>query len=149
MQISVSVLQEKDKNQWQAIYQGYADFYQVTMNKQILEKVCSWIFDESMPFFCLVAKNENDEMLGLMHCREMPSPLRGTMVGFLDDLFVLAEYRGSGCVQKLYQALNDLGKQRGWPLIRWITAEDNYRARALYDKISEKTQWQTYQMSIK
>jgi len=86
--------------------------------------------------------------MGLMHCREMPSPLRGAMVGFLDDLFVMPEYRGSDCVQKLYQALNDLGKQRGWPFIRWITAEDNYRARGLYDKISDKTQWQTYQMAI-
>jgi len=33
MQISVSALQEKDKKQWQAIYQGYANFYQVAMNE--------------------------------------------------------------------------------------------------------------------
>jgi len=148
MNISVSHVQSKDQEAWQVLYQGYADFYQVAMNEQILDKVWSWIFDDHFDFFCLVAKDQDGRLMGLMHCREMPSPLRGAMVGFLDDLFVMPEYRGSGCEQKLYQALNDLGKQRGWPFIRWITAEDNYRARALYDKISNKTQWQTYQMAI-
>jgi hypothetical protein len=48
----------------------------------------------------------------------------------------------------LYQELRNFGKAKGWPFIRWITAEDNYRGRASYDKIAEKTDWLTYQMAI-
>jgi len=148
MNITVSTLTENDRALWEALYRGYADFYQMPMNTEILDTVWSWIFDTHNPFFALIAKNDAGDALGLAHCREMPSPLRGAVVGFLDDLYVKPESRGSGCVQALYDGLNKLGKERGWPFIRWITAENNYRGRASYDKIAEKTQWLTYQMPV-
>ena len=43
---------------------------------------------------------------------------------------------------------NQLGEEQGWPVIRWITAENNYRARALYDRLSDKTHWVTYQKPV-
>jgi len=148
MKISVSELKYDDRAQWEKLYYGYADFYNVPMNASILDTIWSWIFDNNNQLFGLIAKNETGEALGIMHCREMPSPLRGAFIGFLDDLYVKPEYRGTGCVQALYQALNRFGKDRGWPFIRWITAEDNYRGRASYDKIAEKTHWLTYQMHV-
>ena len=148
MTISVSILETADRADWEVLYHGYAEFYQVPMNDQILDTVWGWIHDEGNPFFGLVAKDENGKALGLMHCRQMASPLRGALVGFLDDLFVSPDARGQGVVEKLYVALNALGKQQGWPFIRWITAEDNYRGRAVYDKLSTKTQWVTYQMAM-
>ena len=44
--------------------------------------------------------------IGLMHFREMPSPLRGKNVGLLDDLFVLPKMRGTAVVDQLIQRLN-------------------------------------------
>ena len=149
MTISVSRLQAADRDNWEVLYHGYAEFYRVPMNDQILDTVWGWIQDDGNPFFGLVAKDDAGKALGLMHCRQMPSPLRGALVGFLDDLFVSPEARGQGVVEKLYAALNELGKQQGWPFIRWITAEDNYRGRAVYDRLSEKTAWVTYQMAMK
>ncbi len=31
-------------------------------------------------------------------------------------------------------------------MIRWITADDNYRARAKYDRFAARTPWITYDM---
>jgi ribosomal protein S18 acetylase RimI-like enzyme len=70
------------------------------------------------------------------------------MVGFLDDLFIKPEYRGKGIVDALYEALNSSAADKDWPFIRWITAENNYRGRGVYDKLSDKTQWVTYQMPV-
>ena len=148
IEIAISALTVTDRALWERLYRGYADFYQMPMDEEILNTVWSWIFDEHNSFFALIAKNDAGDALGLAHCREMPSPLRGAVVGFLDDLYVEPKYRGSGCVQALYDGLNNLGKDRGWPFIRWITAENNYRGRASYDKIAEKTHWLTYQMPI-
>ena len=86
MAISVSSPDRADRNDWEALYHGYAEFYQVPMNGQILDTVWGWIHDDSNPFFGLIAKDENGKALGLMHCRQMASPLRGALVGFLDDL---------------------------------------------------------------
>ncbi len=148
MKVSVTPVAKADREQWGLLYQGYAAFYQVPMNDDILDAVWSWIHDDANPFFGLIAKDANGLALGLMHCRQMPSPLRGAQVGFLDDLFVAPDARGQGVVMALYEALNALGKQQGWPFIRWITAENNYRARAIYDRLSDKTHWVTYQMPI-
>ena len=81
-----------------------------------------------------------------MHFREMPSPLRGILVGFLDDLFVRPDFRGSGAVQLLFKDLKLQAQKNGWPYVRWITASDNQRARAVYDHISETIDFVTYQM---
>ena len=148
MKITVSELNENDREQWEKLYYGYADFYNMPMDAAILDTIWSWIFDNNNQFFALIAKNETGDALGLAHCREMPSPLRGAVVGFLDDLYVKPECRGTGCVQALYEGLSKLGKDRGWPFVRWITAENNYRGRASYDKIAEKTHWLTYQMPV-
>ena len=149
MTVKVSETSTSDRSDWELLYYGYAEFYQVTMNAEILDTVWGWIHDGSNPFFGLIAKDENGRALGLMHCRQMPSPLRGALVGFLDDLFVSPDARGQGVVEKLYAALNELGKAQGWPFIRWITAENNYRGRAVYDKLSDRTHWVTYQMPVK
>jgi len=148
MLVQVSPMQDADREQWEALYRGYAEFYQVPMNTEILDTVWCWIQDESNPFFGLIAKDESGNALGLMHCRQMPSPLRGAMVGFLDDLFVSPASRGLGVVDALYDALNELGQQQGWPFIRWITADNNYRGRAVYDRLADKTHWVTYQKQV-
>lgn len=149
MTLTVTNISEQDRTQWQDMYHGYAEFYRVPMNHEILETLWSWIHDGSNPFFGLIAKDEAGDALGFMHCREMASPLRGAHVGFLDDLFVRPEARGLGVVEALYESLGDLARERGWPFVRWITAEDNHRARAVYDRLSSKTDWVTYQMEVK
>ena len=145
--ILVRPLSLEDKAQWQKLYHGYANFYKVPMSDDILQTVWSWVFDSMNPFFALVAV-KGDQLVGLMHYRAMPSPLRGKMVGFLDDLFVDPEVRGSGVVDSLFVALQHSAKEQGWAFVRWITAETNYRGRAVYDRIATKTAWQTYQLDI-
>ena len=147
MLITVANLSKDDKSQWALLYRAYADFYEVPMTDEILDQVWEWIFAEDYPFYALIAKNESNEAIGLMHYREMPSPLRGAKTGFLDDLYVFPTFRGSGCVQVLFKKLKQIAKSEGWPFVRWITAENNYRGRAVYDKVAERTQWLTYQMN--
>ena len=91
-------------------------------------------------------KTSKGKLIGFMHYREMPSPLRGSLVGFLDDLYVHPDHRGTGAVQLLFKELKGVARQNGWPYVRWITATDNHRARSVYDKISDTIDFVTYQM---
>ena len=148
MEITVAPLTPDDRKDWEQLYYGYAKFYKMPMTIDVLDKIWSWIFDDTNEFYCLVAKNSEGQALGLMHYRAMPSPLRGAMVGFLDDLYVDPAYRGHGVVDALFTALNDAAKAKGWPFVRWVTADNNYRGRGVYDKVAEKTHWLTYQMPV-
>lgn len=146
MAVQVAALQQGDRVQWEKLYYAYAEFYNVPMNEEILDNVWQWIFDPAQPFFSLIAKDEAGFGVGLMHYRAMASPLRGKHVGFLDDLFVDPQCRGSGVVDLLFDRLKQEAKTQGWPFTRWITAENNYRGRAVYDRVADKTPWQTYQL---
>jgi GNAT superfamily N-acetyltransferase len=70
--------------------------------------------------------------------RAYDSPLRGTS-GFLDDLFVDPARRGSGAADALLAALARIAAEEGWATVRWNTAENNYRARAVYDRHAART----------
>ena len=76
----------------------------------------------------------------------MPSPLRGKDIGFLDDLFVDPKYRGQKIGEKILNELNKISKSKEWNLIRWITHDDNLRAKTLYDRVAEKTKWDLYEL---
>jgi len=147
-QIQIRKIEKDDHAAWSRLYDGYASFYKVHMDDQIKERLWNWIHDEEHVIDCFLAIDENEGPIGFAHIRSMPSPLRGAEVGFLDDLFVDPGYRGSGAAKALFDKLEDHARSKGWPLIRWITADDNYRARNLYDKLSNKTMWNTYQMDI-
>jgi ribosomal protein S18 acetylase RimI-like enzyme len=148
MNLTVENLSPQDRAEWRSLYHGYAEFYEMAMDDEILETIWGWIHDASNSFYGLIAKDESGRALGFMHCREMPSPLRGAHVGFLDDLFVAPDARGQGVVEALYAALDDLARRQGWPFVRWITAKDNDRARAAYDRLSKRTGWVTYQLDV-
>jgi len=145
----VRILNESDHHNWQQLYCGYADFYKMPMNQETLDTVWSWIHEKQENFYAIGVTNSDDRLVGFMHYRQMPSPLRGVKVGFLDDLFVHPDARGSGAVQALFKELNSIAEDRGWPFFRWITATGNHRARAVYEKISSAIDFVTYQMPTK
>lgn len=144
--ITVNHLSKDDRQDWQRLYEGYAAFYKMPMNDDILNQAWEWIFNETI--YCIIAKDDSGHGIGLMHFRAKPSPLRGKMVGFLDDLFVEPEARGKGTVEALFEMLKAEGQKHNWPSISWITGDDNYRGRGVYDKIAKKTAWNTYQLEL-
>ena len=47
----------------------------------------------------------------------------------------------------LLHRLDGIAAARGWPVTKWITQDNNYRARGLYDSLSKCTGWVTYEMT--
>ena len=138
----------KDKKEWEKLYKSYADFYKVEKNDKILQTVWKWLHDKSHEVNGLVYEVDGN-IVGLAHYRRMPSPLRGQDIGFLDDLFVDPEHRGQRIGEKLINKLKEISKSKRWNLVRWITREDNLRAKSLYNRVSEKTTWDVYELKLK
>lgn len=92
-------------------------------------------------------RGRRGRLLGLAHYRPFARPLSATVGCFLDDLFVAPQHRGSGAADLLLGALRALAAERGWSVVRWITADDNHRARAKYDQVARRTMWVTYDMT--
>jgi len=143
--IEVRAIATTDYQEWLTLYTGYISFCRRTVDNESVEILWQWLMTQKI--FCLVALVDG-KMVGLAHAKEQLSPLNGKVVGYLDDLFVVADYRGKGVADQLMAHLKSLGQARKWLFIRWITRENNYRAKAFYDKIAHKTLWHTYQLTL-
>ena len=138
-------LEEKDKKNWENLYNGYANFYKVPMNRIILDTLWNWIHDKNHIVNGVCYELE-DKIVGIAHYRTMPRPIKGEYIGFLDDLYVDPNYRGQKIAQKIINYLKTLSKDNNWSGIRWITHSSNNNAKKLYDKIADNTGFELYEL---
>ena len=144
-QMKIRAIQQQDYARWADLYSGYAAFYKVENSDKQRECLFAWLLDKTHVCEGLIAERDG-KIVGLAHYRAMPSPLRAAEVGFLDDLYVDPVERGSGAAEALLRAVDDIAVARGWNIVRWITQDNNYRARNLYDRLAFRSGWITYEM---
>lgn len=147
MTVTIRPLTPEDRAAWDRLFKGYADFYKVEQTQTMRDTVWGWLHDPDHGSNCLVAELDG-AVVGFTHYRPFVSQLRAATNGFLDDLFVDPATRGSGAAQALIDAVAAKGRENGWGVIRWITAEDNYRARGVYDRVATRTPWVTYDIKL-
>ena len=146
--IRVVAVAAEHRAAWDRLYAGYAAFYRVEQTAAMRDTVWRWLLDPAHEVDGLVAVAPDGRIVGLAHFRPFARPLAAAVGGFLDDLFVEPAARGSGAAPALIEAVARVGRERGWSVLRWITAEDNYRARAAYDRLATRTKWLTYEISL-
>ncbi|MGW1177368.1 N-acetyltransferase family protein [Kitasatospora sp. NPDC002543] len=132
---------------WRELFRGYCEFYRVAIPEEKAELVWSWLMDPGHELAGLLARDGDGRPVGLAHYRPFARPLHGAVGCFLDDLFVAPEVRGGGAVDALLGRLREIAAERGWVTVRWITSEDNYRARGKYDQVATRTRFITYDMA--
>ena len=64
----------------------------------------------------------------------------------MNDLFVAPDERNVGLGRALLRECYGFARANGCAVLSWITAQDNARAQALYDKLATRTTWVTYEM---
>ena len=145
MSLTIRPPRPEDRAQWDRLYEGYAVFYKVDQTPEMRDRVWGWLMDPEHSSNGFVADRDG-ELIGLTHYRPYVSCLKACTNCFLDDLFVDPDARGSGAAQALIAAVGEVARERGWQVVRWITADDNYRGRGVYDRLATRTMWVTYDM---
>jgi len=140
----VRAIQTNDRGQWGTLYAGYAAFYGMPQDETMRERVFGWLMEEGGEMDGLVAEADDGTLVGMAHLRLFKRPLAAKLGLFLDDLYIDPSLRGSGLSRQMYAAMDQMAADKGCDLIRWITADDNYRARGLYDQLADRTGWITY-----
>ena len=143
----VRPLQAEDHDRWRELYAGYAAFYRLAQTDEQAGRTWTWLMDPAHELEGLVAHHPSGHVVGLAHVRAFTRPSTATLGGYLDDLYVDPAARGTGAADGLLTALAQHADQRGWNVLRWITADDNHRARSKYDQHATRTHWITYDMT--
>lgn len=132
---------------WIKIYKEYLDFYQTSLTSEELKTVWSWISEPNPELFCYLAELDK-KIVGLAHFRKFIRPIKSCHSIFLDDLFVVSEFRGQRIGYRLIEAVKLYAKENNFPLVRWVTGHDNTPAMKLYDSIAQKTTWVIYDAKV-
>jgi GNAT superfamily N-acetyltransferase len=141
--LAVRPLDHPDEARWRLLFQGYRDFYRLPADDAVVSRVWGWLMDPGHECKGLVAVAE-DNIVAIAHYRSFYRPSSGTVGIWLDDLFTSPEARGKGAGRALIERLTKIAGAEGSSVVRWITAEDNHQAQALYDSVATRTHWVTY-----
>ncbi len=67
----------------------------------------------------------------------------------MEDLFVDPSARGKGVADGLIAACADRCRERGAPVLEWVTAPDNERAQKVYERQgAEAETWLEYELVL-
>jgi GNAT superfamily N-acetyltransferase len=137
-----------DLDQWRDLYSAYREFYALAPDSAVVDRVWSWIDDESHETNALVAVESDGTLAGLAHYRRFARPSSGTTGMWLDDLFTRPDLRGGGVGRALIDAVAQIAAVENLSVVRWITNEQNATARRLYDTLATATKWVTYDRPV-
>lgn len=144
--MNIRPLHATDRPTWEVLFAAYAAFYKMPQTPQMRAVVWGWLMAQTA--FGFVAEHEG-KIIGFAHIRPVAQTLTATTGGFLDDLFVDPASRGTGAARALITAVADDARSKGWSDLSWLTADNNYRARSLYDQLARRAPWITYEMDLK
>ena len=147
MTVTVRQADQKDRDGWDALFEEYCRFGGEEQTTAMRDKVWGWIADPNAQTRCFVAEDDNQQLVGFVHFRSYERPMPATIGAYIDDMFVTPSARGQGIVDMMIRAVGDFANDQGWDVVRWMTSETNYRARAVYDRHAKKSNWITYQLN--
>ena len=143
--VQVRQVTAEDRDDWEALYRGYRDFYRMPHEPSVYETVWGWLLDPAHEERGLIAQLDGN-VVGIAHFRTFPRPIVGSRGLYLDDLFTESAARGLGVATAVLEALADIAHTEGASLVRWITDSENTTAQRLYDRTAHRTRWVTYDL---
>jgi GNAT superfamily N-acetyltransferase len=118
------------------LVRGYADFYESDPSDEGIERTLGAVIAApEEEAFVLVATGERGEVVGFALNQWKWSSLRGARIVVLDDLYVAESARGGGHADALIEAVAELARRHRAAVVTWLTAPDNRRAQAVYDRV--------------
>jgi GNAT superfamily N-acetyltransferase len=118
------------------LIRAYCDFYESDPTDAGLEAMARDVIAAPEDrAFMLVATDEAGTVIGFALNQWKWSSLNGARVVVLDDLFVAPEARGAGHADALIEAVADVARRHGAPVLSWFTMPDNKRAHTVYDRV--------------
>ena len=144
MTINIRPSEPRDEARWRVLLDAYTRFYEREPSDVLTASTWARIFDPGVPVHAIVAEDADAGVVGIANylIHESTSALRP--VCYLQDLFVDPAARGVGIGALLIDWLIAEIAVQDWSRLYWHTKEDNYRARALYDKYNRQSGFLRY-----
>ncbi|HMB42561.1 MAG TPA: GNAT family N-acetyltransferase [Luteimonas sp.] len=149
--VAIRGVVDADFAQWLPLWDGYNRFYgrsgATALPVAITRTTWSRFLDDAEPVHALVAESQGT-LLGLAHYLFHRSTTRIEPTCYLQDLYVDDGARGLGIGASLIATAHARAQENGAARLYWQTHETNTVARALYDKLAQRTGFIVYAKGI-
>jgi len=136
-EIVVTELRDSDRARWGELWRGYLDFYETSLPEAIYEHTWRRLAAPG-PVFGFGARlgSADAPLVGITHYLFHEHAWSPRPVCYLQDVFVDAAVRGTGCGRALIERVAAAARERNCLRLYWSTKEDNAAARLLYDRLA-------------
>lgn len=146
-EITIRPLTASDQAAWEPLWQGYLTFYKASLTPDITATTFARLTGGSEPMGGFVALREG-KLIGIVHWVVHRSTWNTKDICYLQDLFTTPDARGTGAGRALIEAVRQMAQARGCFRVYWQTHESNDQARALYDKVADKSGFIVYRQPL-
>jgi GNAT superfamily N-acetyltransferase len=122
------------------LMRGYCEFYEANPSDAGLDEMARALIASTDDQGMLLVADDGGEVIGFAAVGWKWSSLRGAWIAVLEDLFVAPEARGRGAADALIEACASRARDNGAPVMTWLTAPDNHRAQAVYDRVGGRSE---------
>ena len=135
MDIVIQSPSESHLSAWNDLWEAYLTFYETEADPGNSRVLWDRIQDPQNRIRCRVAV-EQGRVIGLVHYFPHSDTWNSRPVCYLQDLYVEESRRGRGVGEMLVRSVVEDADRNDWSGVYWMTAEDNERARVLYDRLA-------------
>lgn len=146
--MNIRMLEAGDRAAWAPLWQGYLDFYKVSLPAEVTETTWRRLNDPAEPVHGLGAFDGDGRLTGIAHYIFHRSTWSPTSYCYLNDLFTVPAARGKGVGRALIERLYAEAAAAGATRVYWLTHETNEAAQALYDRIADKPGFIQYRKTL-
>jgi GNAT superfamily N-acetyltransferase len=136
-EIMITPFRPDDRPGWAELWRGYLDFYETSLSDAIYDETWRRLMAPG-PVFGFGARlgDPAAPLVGIVHYLFHDHAWSPKQVCYLQDLFVDAKLRGTGCGRALIERVAQAARDRDCLRLYWSTKEDNATARLLYDRLA-------------
>jgi GNAT superfamily N-acetyltransferase len=136
--IVITPFQPEDRARWGELWRGYLDFYETSLAEANYDHTWQRLMTPG-PIYGFGARlgDAAASLVGITHYLFHEHAWSPKPVCYLQDLFVDAGQRGTGCGRALIERVAAAARERDCLRLYWTTKEDNRTARLLYDRLAK------------
>ena len=146
-EVAIRPLGPEDRADWEPLWAGYLAFYEATIPSTVTETTWARLNDPAEPMHALGAFVDG-QLVGIVHYLFHRSTWTTGDYCYLQDLFTDEAARGRGAGRALIEAVYERAPAAGASRVYWLTQEGNATARALYDKLADRSGFIQYRKML-
>jgi GNAT superfamily N-acetyltransferase len=135
---TIRAIRADERADWEPLWKGYQAFYKVVISEQTTAMTWARLHDPAEPMEVLGAYMD-DRLCGIVHYLFHRSCWTIGDYCYLQDLFVAEGVRNLGLGRALILAVEERARAAGASRVYWLTHETNTDARAVYDRLAERS----------